>query len=96
MATTGPWERAGCRWHCPGAVGSVAQGRWLWPGNLQNGIYVEIAAKGSWCQRDFQWLRFELPSRGTIEGIHESSQTRLKVPEATGEPDHPAGSSTRG
>lgn len=74
-ATTGAWDKAGYGWHCPGAGGSVAQGRWLWAGNLQIVIFVEIAAKSSLCQRDPQLLRFELLSRGTIDPLSVSSPT---------------------
>lgn len=66
----------GTRWGIVGIVQEQAQGRWLWAGNLQIGIFVEIAAKSSLCQRDPQLLRFELLSRGTIDPLSASSQTR--------------------
>lgn len=62
----------------------MARGEWLWPGNLQISIYIEIAAKGSLCQRDLQLLRFELPSRGMVDPLSASSQTQLKFPRPRG------------
>lgn len=60
VVTTGPWDKADNMWQCSGSVDRVTWGVWFWPGNLQNGVSIEIAALGA--QGISQVLIFQLLS----------------------------------